>query len=268
MQIIQSKLLNHNCELLYGFTNKDDGNLAFHVGDDKKSVLLNHQAVADRLSYNRETLVHMKQIHGADVKVITSSDNFEHPPSCDGIITDRKDTPLMVMVADCAPMLFFDRKKGVIAAVHAGRAGAFKNIINSTLEAFTDDFGSSLKDIHVTVGANIKSCCYEVGAEIYEEANSLSLEYALQKRGKKYRLDVNTILKKQLFAAGLRETQFEFSETCTACDTEHYYSYRAEGTTGRFAGIIMLSSYSNTPRTCFPVGLDEQLIPTEPLLPQ
>ncbi len=53
----------------------------------------------------------MNQIHSDIVKIVTSASNFQTPFTCDALITNKKNTPLMVMVADCAPILFYDDKK-------------------------------------------------------------------------------------------------------------------------------------------------------------
>ncbi|OHE16017.1 MAG: hypothetical protein A2525_06185 [Sulfurimonas sp. RIFOXYD12_FULL_36_11] len=101
-------------------------------------------------------------------------------------------------------------------------------------------FGSNPKDIHVSIGASIGVCCYEVGSEIYEEAKALHLEYAMQKRDDKFYLDVNKILKKQLIECGIDEQNIEIFSECTSCNTDIYFSYRAEKQTGRFAGVLMI----------------------------
>lgn len=240
MQIIQSKLLNKFKELTHGFTTKQSGNLAFHVGDDDKNVLFHHTELATMLHYDRQTLVHMKQVHSTDVKIIAKEDNFKNPPTCDALITDKHQTPLMVMVADCSPILFYDSQKEVIAVAHAGREGAFKNIVKNVLQTFRDEYDSNIDDIYVSVGASIAECCYEVGEEIYEEALGLNLEYAISKRQNSYYLNISKILYKQLIDEKIKESNIEFSKECSSCD-EKYFSYRAEGVTGRFSGVLYLN---------------------------
>ena len=241
MQIIQSKLLNQFIGITHGFTTKKNGNLAFHVGDDVNNVNKNHTLLAREMLYKRDKLVHMKQIHSSIVKIIDNIDNFTNPPICDAMITNSKNTPLMVMVADCSPILFYDAKRDVIAVAHAGRAGAFKNIIQTVIRSFTDDFDSHPNDIVVSIGASIGSCCYEVGEDIYSEAKELNLAYAISKRQDSYYLDISKILKSQLINAKILENSIEFSNECSCCKNEKYFSYRAQNITGRFAGVIFLN---------------------------
>ncbi len=240
MKFYHSKLLNDFSNLTSIFTTKDSGNLAFHVNDDELYVVANHELLAKELGYEMDSLVHMKQIHSDIVHVVNESDNFKNPPTCDAIITNKKNTPLMVMVADCSPILFYDDEKKIIAAAHAGRQGAFKNIVKNVIGCFVDEFGSNVKNIYTTVGASIGSCCYEVGSEIDIEAKELAFEYAMQKIDGRFYLDVSSIIKTQLLNCGIEKEHIEFSGDCTCCNKERYNSYRAEPSTGRFAGIIMM----------------------------
>ena len=241
MKIYQSKLLNNFTNVTHVFTTKESGNLAFHVNDDPIIVKINHQQLASELNYNQRTLVHMKQIHSDIVHIVQESDNFDNPPTCDALITDKLNTPLMVMVADCSPILFYDDKKKVIAAAHAGRQGAFKNIVKKVIESFIDIYDSNTNDIFVSIGASIGRCCYEVGSEIYEEAKELDLEYSMQKKDDSFYLDVSEILKTQLLASGVKEENIEISSECSCCRNDTYFSYRADGKTGRFSGVIILN---------------------------
>lgn len=239
MKFYYSKKLTLFPSIAHAFTTKESGNLAFHVGDNELHVEKNHELLAKELGYEKNSLIHMKQIHSDIVHTVTD-ESFQTPPTCDALITNRPNTPLMVMVADCSPLLFYDDKKKVIAAVHAGRQGAFKNIVKNIIGSFRDDFGSDVKNINVSVGASIGVCCYEVGSEIYDEAKKSGLEYAVLKRDEKYYLDVNKILNTQLLACGIKKENIEFSGECSCCGSDRYFSYRAEPKTGRFAGVVWL----------------------------
>lgn len=237
MQIFQSKLLNNYSNIFHTFTTKEDGNLAFHIGDEIKNVENNHEMLAKKCGYKKETVVHMKQIHSNIVKIINKNDNFANPPTCDALITNKKDTPLMVMVADCSPILFYDPKQKIIAVAHAGRAGAFNNIIHNVIESFKDDFCSQTEDILVVIGPAICKNCYEVGDEIYKEAQKLDLLYAFEKKDEKQYLDIRKILFQQLKDANILEKNIEISQICSQCN-KHYYSYRQNSSCGRFCGLL------------------------------
>ncbi len=239
MKFYQSKLLNSFSNLTHCFTDKQNGNLAFHVNDDPDRVLKNHQNLAQKLDYKMETLVHMKQIHSNRIHIVTNNDTFDKPPTCDALITDKQEIPLMVMVADCSPILFYDPKQQVIAVTHAGRVGTFKNIVKNVIESFVDDFGSNPSNILACVGPTICQKCYEVGKEILQEAEEKNLNYAIKQKDDKYFLDIRCILKKHLRENGLNENHIELSPHCSQCDAK-FYSYREDRACGRFAGLISL----------------------------
>ena len=238
MQLTQSTLLQNFSNLTHGFSSKKHGNLAFHVNDNIQNVKTNHKLLANTLNYKQENLVYMQQIHSNLVHKVTNADSFKNPPTCDALITNEFNSPLMVMVADCAPILFYDDKQKVIAVAHSGRTGTFSNIIQETINNFINDYGSNVTDITVSIGASICQECYEVGKEIYDEAKQLGLEYAIKQTNEKYHLNIRAILKKQLLKVGVNK--FEIFDECNCCLKEEYYSYRGEGQTGRFSGVISL----------------------------
>lgn len=96
-------------------------NLGDHVGDEPKNVAKNREILASKLGIDASRLKFMKQIHSNRVEILRKIDD-EIPP-CDGLVTNLKGVALCVMVADCSPILLIDKKRDVIAAVHAGRAG-------------------------------------------------------------------------------------------------------------------------------------------------
>ncbi|WP_031347847.1 peptidoglycan editing factor PgeF [Sulfurimonas hongkongensis] len=249
MKIHQSPRLKNQAKLIHAFSSRDGGvslapfnslNLAFHVGDNEKSVLKNHNILATLLNYKTQTLVHMKQIHSNLVHIVDAGDNFLNPPTCDALITDKTNIPLMVMVADCNPLLFYDKSRRVIAVAHAGREGAFGNIVKNVVESFEHNFGSDARDIFVTIGASIGVCCYKIGLEIKTKAEELGLGFAIEQRDGAIFLDVRKILKSQLLASGIKEQNIEISKECSCCKNTKYFSYRASKITGRFAGVLMM----------------------------
>jgi YfiH family protein len=251
MRTIQSKLLSRFEELGHAFTTRLDGkspppylsnNIAFHVGDDEENVLANHRQLATHVGYRLETLVHMRQIHSDRVVIVDETHHFASPPECDALITDRKGIPLMVMSADCTPVLIYDPKIRVIAAVHAGRSGACTAIIPKTIATLEDAFGSDPSELIAVLGPSIHSCCYEISEHIANECFDERFGFSVSKRGNAYFLDINAIIKKQLEEHGVDAENIEVIPHCTSCENDLFFSYRADNKqTGRMAGVIMIS---------------------------
>ncbi len=247
MKIFNSKLLASHKNIMHAFTTRLDGiskfnnNLAYHVNDSSYNVDKNHNKLAKYLQYPINRLVHMNQVHGDQITIINNNHDNKEVPTCDALITQEKELPLMVMVADCNPILIYDPIREVIAAIHAGRAGIFSNIISKTIKKMQKLYECEPKDILVSIGPSIHQCCYEVGNEIKEETNRLGYDYAIMTDENKYFLDLISIAKRQLKETGVTIKNIEISKYCTACNTDIFFSYRAENNScGRFAGVIML----------------------------
>jgi len=251
MQSITSSLLSPYRQVVHTFTTRhggvskppfDTNNLAFHVGDDAEEVIKNHRLLAQKLGYDLRRLVHMRQIHSDKIVIVDpAKENFENPPECDALITDRPGIPLMVMTADCTPVMLFDPVQNVIAVVHAGRAGAIKGIVPKAIAQMQHSFASRRKDILVVLGPSIHSCCYEVGEEVAKEVTDAGFGYAVVKREDRFYLEINAIIKRQLEETGITKEQTEDLEICNACEHKEFFSYRADRQkTGRIAGVLML----------------------------
>ena len=72
------------------------------------------------------SVVRMRQVHGADVHVVTAGSEIA---TGDGLVTAETGTVLMVRVADCVPILLADPEARVVAAVHAGRPGMVAGVV-------------------------------------------------------------------------------------------------------------------------------------------
>ncbi len=175
----------------------------------------------------------MQQIHSNIVQVVQEKNTLY---KCDGLVTNKKNTPLMVMVADCIPILFYDEVKRVIGVAHAGRVGTFENIAKNTVVSMEENFNCNPKDIKVTLGPSIQKCCYEVSQEMATYTQDTFGKEFVENRN----IDLQGINKKQLLAMGILEKNITISSICTQCSNAPYFSYRKDNSCGRFAGIIML----------------------------
>lgn len=220
-------------DIFYTFTNKDEGNLAYHVADKKENVDKNRLELSKKFNFDIKNLVSMNQVHGACVTVV-GKDSPRIIDECDAIITKEKNLTLMVMVADCIPILMFDKFEGVIAAVHAGRNSTFQKISEKTVLKMTDEFNCKPENIEVIMGPSIQKCCYEVDEKL---SNIVKINFGIEFEKNRY-LDLQGINKKQLKDLGVRN--ITINDRCTMCSGADYFSYRVDKACGRFAGIISI----------------------------
>ena len=178
----------------------------------------------------------MNQTHGDNVKVVTHNSKL-CIDDCDALITNEKDLPLMVMVADCIPILMHDNTKQTIAAIHAGRNSTFLEIAPKAALLMIEKFNCNVGDIKVNLGPSIQKCCYEVSLELAEIAKNSFGEEFVNKR----LIDLQGINKKLLVDIGIKKENIEISTVCTKCSNKDYFSYRVNKNCGRFAGVITIT---------------------------
>lgn len=220
-------------QILATFTDINDGNLAYHVGDEISNVNNNRKLLAKKYNYDYTKLVSMNQTHGNNVEIIDENSK-KIIDDCDGLITNVKDIPLMVMVADCIPILLHDEKKGVIAALHAGRNSTFLKIVEVAINKMKENFASNPSDIKAILGPSIQKCCYEVSDELINIVKTSFGSEFIEGRN----IDLQGINKSILIKNGVQN--IDVYTICTKCTSKVHYSYRKEPKTGRFAGIIKL----------------------------
>ncbi len=219
-------------------------NLGLHVGDTKESVITNRNLVCKALNIDNTRIATARQVHGDTILEIGESDlgkgfeNIDEALVCDGFITDVPNAALAINIADCAAVLFSDKKGKVIAALHSGRAGCAQNISGKCVDLYKNRYGIPPEEILVSVSPSIKSCCYEVGEEIVEGFKKYA--EGVFERGGRYYLDIQNIIHAQLLASGIPPQNIETLGICTCCEgKEELFSYRRENVCGRMWGLII-----------------------------
>ncbi|MFA5972472.1 MAG: peptidoglycan editing factor PgeF [Lentimicrobiaceae bacterium] len=225
-------------------------NLGLHTDDNPDHVLTNRKLLAIETGIAEDKFLYASQVHSGDVKIIdkTAVENgvLLSNPRTDATITGLTGICLMVMVADCVPLLLFDPVKRVSAVIHAGWRGTVHKITSNTIRAMAKHFGTDPADILAGIGPSIGPCCYEVGEDVKDfvaQSFGTTKGYLVQKDpSSKPHFDLWYANHKQLTDNGVKPENIEMSELCTRCHSDIFFSSRASGgVTGRFtAGICML----------------------------
>jgi polyphenol oxidase len=164
------------------------------------------------------------------------------PKVADAVVTNRRGLVIGIKVADCVPVLLFDKKKLIAGAVHAGWRGTAAGIVKKTIAVLKDYFHASPVDIIIAIGPSIKGCCYGVGPEVVDAVTreTGNGDYVLA-RGETRFVDLGAANRHQALSSGILPENVWISEDCTHCLPEKYYSYRyAKGAVGRQYGFIVI----------------------------
>ncbi len=213
--MFKSKLLNKFDEIEHGFFNSKGGfskgiyeslNCGIGSKDLKKNVVRNLEKVAKQINTTKQNIILLNQVHSN--KVINVRDIFKIRRIGDGLITNRKKLALGILTADCAPILIFDPKKKIIAALHAGWKGAFKDIIGKTINKLNQK-GSKSKDLIAVVGPCISIKNYEVKKDFlnkFLQKSKKNIKF-FKLYNKKIFFSLNSYIKSQLINTKVKKIE-------------------------------------------------------------
>lgn len=241
----------------HGFTTRYGGvsegiwsslNVGENRGDRPEHVRENYARVGAILGVGADDFVTTRQLHGNIVRVASEDDRRkvfdEVPYEADGLVTNIRDLPMMIYIADCIPVLLCDAAHGVIGAVHCGWKSSVADILGNALEQM-QKLGADPSDITAAIGPGIGMDHFEVGPEVVqaakeylgEELNDLCLE----KENGKYMLDLKRVNARRLMQLGVPEENIDISDECTMCHPEKYWSHRVtQGERGSQCAVIKL----------------------------
>jgi YfiH family protein len=212
----------------------DELDLGDHVGDDPAAVAENRARLAAAVGLPADRLVFMAQVHGSDVAVVDGP-TADHPPTADALITREADLGLVVLVADCVPVVLATRRSDVIAVAHAGRKGVAGGIVPATVDAMRA-LGARPERMVAVVGPAVCGACYEVPAAMADEVAEVVPAARSVSRDGNPALDLRAGVTAQLTAAGV--PTIEVDPWCTR-ESPDLYSHRRDGVTGRFAAVVV-----------------------------
>lgn len=228
----------------------DSLNLGFHVGDSYQNVLKNRKILASTLGFTVSSFVTSEQVHLNNVAVVTEKErglgSTEHESAIkgiDGMVTKTPEICLMVLQADCVPVLFYDPEQKVIGIAHAGWGGTITKVAENTISVMAKEYNSVSEDVIVGIGPSIGPCCYEVKLDVVEKVqkNLGNNEEIITVRSNKYYLDLWKANKIQLLNSGVAEENINIAGVCTRCNNHIFFSARAsKNNTGRFGAGIMI----------------------------
>jgi YfiH family protein len=200
-----------------------------HGGDDPAAVAQNRARTAELAGVER--LVFMHQVHGRDVAAVGAG-STEEIADVDALVSDVPQVALAVLVADCVPLLLCAER--AVAAVHVGRRGLAAGVVARALQELRMLDESA---VTASVGPCVCGGCYEVPVAMQEDVCAVVPAARGTTRRGTAGLDLRAGVESQLRAAGVDHIRHE--RACTV-ESPDLFSYRRDGTTGRFAGLAVV----------------------------
>lgn len=217
-----------------GFSNPpyDTMNLGLHVGDCPDLVYKNRQQLMKELKLKADPFW-LNQTHSTDCVVAGRHASRE----ADAAISHSADFPLVIMTADCLPILLCNQQGDEIAAIHAGWRGLVNGIIEQTIFKMQ----SPASSLMAWIGPAICGNCYETGDEVFQQfsKNYPFSSKHFKAKGDKWWVDLPTVSENILSQLGIKQV-FK-SNKCTFELKNSFYSYRKSGETGRIGSFIWIN---------------------------
>jgi YfiH family protein len=207
-------------------------NLGARSGDAPSAVGANRAALQAALGLPQAPQW-LEQVHGADVVVVQRA--VANEPRADAAVTRERGQPLVILTADCLPVVLAANDGSAIGAAHAGWRGLATGVLETTVRALRLPGERLLAWLGPCIGA----ASYEVGEEVraaFMVADAGAEAAFIATRPGHWRCDLERLARRRLHALGIAAVHGGGFDTCA---DERFYSWRRDGiASGRFASLL------------------------------
>jgi YfiH family protein len=174
----------------------------------------------------------LTQRHATQVLVVRPQDSATSTfGEGDGLATSRRGVILVVVSADCVPIVLFDPEHGAGAILHAGWRGTKSRIGREAVSVLRREFLSRPQQLRALLGPSIGRCCYRVGPEVLEAfwGSGYAPEGLVRAVEGSTFLDLQEANRRDLVEAGMDPGRIQRVDRCTSCLPDLFPSYRRDG---------------------------------------
>jgi YfiH family protein len=207
--MISSQILSRYRELIHGFSTAEDG--------DYVQYLENNQKI-------KEKIVLAQQVHQDKIAVVMNKDRGAIIKNVDGLLTSEPNLILGVHIADCLPILFYEKDLKIIGAIHAGWQGTLKRIAARVARRILK-LGGRKENIMAVLGPHIGACCYNIDKERAKMFTQKFGREIVKKWNSHFYLDLGEINLGELLRSGILKNNIEQLPGCTSC-SQGFFSFR------------------------------------------
>ena len=206
--------------LIFASSKTSFGNMTLLRGE-KEAVIKNRKKFLTSLNIDPKKCVCMSLVHESDVLEVKEEMigqgifKIEETIECDGLITNKKDIFLFMVIADCLPIAFFDPKSESFALIHASRHNLVKGIIKNTILKFKKLYKTNPKDLIVEIGPSIGPCCYFESKEKVKRFIDSSLQPYIIETDKTLGCDLWRFAEDLLLTEGVSKQNLTNQKICT-----------------------------------------------------
>ena len=220
-------------------------NCGLGSSDEPKDIQKNLKIVREKIKAKSKKIFLLNQVHSNKFHFISEHSKLNGKFVGDALITNKKNTPIAVLTADCAPILIYDNSKEMVAAIHAGWKGAYKDIIKNVIK-FMIKKGCSTKSITAAIGPCISNRNYHVREDFIKKfikKDKKNIIFFRKNKNKNY-FDLNKYIHFQLKSLNIKKIDIINKDTFNV--KNNFFSARRsisrnENDYGRNISIIMIN---------------------------
>ena len=213
--------------------------------DKKNNIQKNLGIVANKIKAKSKKIVLLNQVHSSKFHYINKHLKLNNKLKGDALVTDKKNIPIAILTADCAPILLYDEKNKMVAAIHAGWKGAYKGIVIKVIK-FMLKKGCSSKNINAVIGPCISSDNYEIKKDFIKKfinKDKKNIVFFKKKNNKNY-FNLNKYVQFQLKCLNIKKIDIINKDTFNI--KNNFFSARRsisrnENDYGRNISVIMIN---------------------------
>jgi YfiH family protein len=238
-QTLHSTLLRSLPGVSHAFFTREGGssirpfeslNCSYWVGDDPRLVQLNLNTITQVCGV--QSLHYTRQVHGTKIVCVDGAVQ-SFVGEGDGMFSREPGRAVMVLHADCQPILIADPNRRAVCAVHAGWRGLMKGVLVDALHEL-QRIGCQMRDCAMAIGPSLGPQSAE-----FKHYREEFPEWLWPFRLANDRFDLWQIAVMQARECGIPLSQIDVLGIDTYVDPR-FFSYRRLPCTGRNGSLIWL----------------------------
>lgn len=220
----------------------DAFNLGTRCGDDPVAVAENRRQLDAALALPSAPCW-LRQVHGVEVvrfarPSLCGKGGEREEPEADAAVTVEPGTVLVILTADCLPVVLAAKDGSEVAAAHAGWRGLCAGVLEATVAAMR----TPPERLVAWLGPAAGPQAYEIGEEVFDAFTACDararMAFLPTRRGH-WKVDLYTLARQRLLDAGVFNVHG--GQLCTISDTARFFSHRRDGQSGRIATLVWMS---------------------------
>lgn len=225
----------------FSVTPFDSLNLGEYVDDDAAVVQGNRTKLLAALGFPDAQLVSPRQVHGTDAVIWRYANEIDSvrqaaQQGADALVVQDVQCAALLVFADCMPVILV-APNGAFAVAHAGWRGAYGHIPVRTLLTLCEYSCCQPGECNVYIGPYIHAECFEVSHDLMQR---FSIAFGEDCAPDARHVDLGRAVRSDLEHAGVHAERIADVGICTSCNTNEFFSYRAQqGICGRHGALAV-----------------------------